>query len=803
MRARADIRARPVSLILVTILVGLIGAIGITAFAGARRTGSAYARYRLASSEPEAFVQGCSRGFPWSPVDIAPISKLPQVAEAANGSLITGYAYDAAGRPLVAPPLAYGSLFGVSLTAASAATFKPMVLEGRLPVRPDEVAIDYGNTGLRSPGVGERISMHFVPQSQLDAHHQPTPRRADIVVPLTVVGRILGPGDLTGTNGGFLLGPDFTSTHPDVGHCDVAFFRLHGGLTTIPSFSAAEIKLAPTTVMTVLSNEELFVERTTRLQSIVLNVVALLAAFAGIMVLGQTLVRRTSLAALDTPILRALGMRRSEVVWAAVIPAAVVALGGSLIAIAVAAPASALFPVGVLRVAEPTPGIRVDPFAMAVGVAVIALTTLLSVAIPARWMASARSGVDGAVEYRGAERHSRLAAWIARLPLPPSAGSGARLALEPGHGRSATPVRSTLVGLVVAIVAMVASFGFSASMQHFGSNGPLSGSTYDFGGGDPFHGSFYQEQVIPKLLKDPGVRDLEVGNFQESLTLTTSRGSSLEAAWAFERLKGSAVRTTMLEGRWPRTSNEIALGRESLALLGAKVGDSITVAGPAATRDLTIVGVPVFPDIGFGPGLGRGAAITMDGLRSFYPDVTQNLALGRVVPGTDPSRVIDRTNAQSGSLAIADPATIEKVFGGTIATTLRSGSLPLKLSLLFALAAFATLVHLLLTSVRRRRRDLAILQTLGFTRGQIMATVAWQALVLTGLALLIGIPIGVLAGRLAWSAFAYRLGVVPEPVVSPYILLLIPVALTVALAVAVGPGLVARSTRPAVVLKAE
>ena len=45
MRARADVRARPVSLIAVTILVGVIGAIAIAAFAGARQTDSAYERY--------------------------------------------------------------------------------------------------------------------------------------------------------------------------------------------------------------------------------------------------------------------------------------------------------------------------------------------------------------------------------------------------------------------------------------------------------------------------------------------------------------------------------------------------------------------------------------------------------------------------------------------------------------------------------------------------------------------------------------------------------------------------------------
>jgi ABC-type lipoprotein release transport system permease subunit len=141
--------------------------------------------------------------------------------------------------------------------------------------------------------------------------------------------------------------------------------------------------------------------------------------------------------------------------------------------------------------------------------------------------------------------------------------------------------------------------------------------------------------------------------------------------------------------------------------------------------------------------------------------------------------------------------------GTTVKGTVQSRALPLQLSVLLAFAAFATLVHVLLTSVRRRRRDLAILQTLGFRRRQVAATIAWQSLTLACIALAIGVPIGVLVGRLGWSAFAYRLGVVSDPVVSPLAILVVPATIAVALVVSLGPGLVARRVRPAAVLKAE
>jgi ABC-type lipoprotein release transport system permease subunit len=129
---------------------------------------------------------------------------------------------------------------------------------------------------------------------------------------------------------------------------------------------------------------------------------------------------------------------------------------------------------------------------------------------------------------------------------------------------------------------------------------------------------------------------------------------------------------------------------------------------------------------------------------------------------------------------------------------------PLALATLLALLAVATVAHLLMTSVRRRRRDLAVLKTLGFVRAQISAAVAWQATTLVGLALLAGLPLGVATGRWTWELFAGRLGVAPGsrvPVLS--VLLAVPVALAIANALAAGPGLVAAGLRPAAVLRSE
>jgi ABC-type antimicrobial peptide transport system permease subunit len=134
----------------------------------------------------------------------------------------------------------------------------------------------------------------------------------------------------------------------------------------------------------------------------------------------------------------------------------------------------------------------------------------------------------------------------------------------------------------------------------------------------------------------------------------------------------------------------------------------------------------------------------------------------------------------------------------------RVQDLPLLLGVALSLLALLTIVHLLLTSVRRRRRDFAVLRSLGFTRQQVRSVVGWQAGTLTGVALALGVPAGILCGRVAWRVFAHQLGILPV-IVLPVLALGVLVAAALALAVAIGavPGEAAARTRPAEILRSE
>jgi ABC-type lipoprotein release transport system permease subunit len=126
------------------------------------------------------------------------------------------------------------------------------------------------------------------------------------------------------------------------------------------------------------------------------------------------------------------------------------------------------------------------------------------------------------------------------------------------------------------------------------------------------------------------------------------------------------------------------------------------------------------------------------------------------------------------------------------------------LAALVAVLALGATTHALITSVRRRRRDLAVLKTLGLVRGQVTATIAWEATTFAVVALGLGLPLGVAAGRWAWQLTATQLGVDLGPVVPvlPRLAVAGGAILAANLAAAV-PGWPAGRLHPATVLHTE
>jgi hypothetical protein len=121
-----------------------------------------------------------------------------------------------------------------------------------------------------------------------------------------------------------------------------------------------------------------------------------------------------------------------------------------------------------------------------------------------------------------------------------------------------------------------------------------------------------------------------------------------------------------------------------------------------------------------------------------------------------------------------------------------------------ALGAIAALALTLLASVRQRRRDLALLKTMGFVRRQLAAAVAWQATVAALVGIVVGLPLGVVAGRWLWNLFADQIYAVPYPTVSVLALCLVVVGtLALANAIAAVPARTAARTPTAFLLRSD
>jgi hypothetical protein len=550
---------------------------------------------------------------------------------------------------------------------------------------------------------------------------------------------------------------------------------------------------------------------------VALAVFAGLAGLIGLAVIGQLLARQLVLDSAEFPILRALGMTRARLAVLSLARLAAVTVAGAVIAVIVAIAASPLMPIGPARLAEPRPGIEVNLAILGAGLVVIAVLPL-AVLVPEAWRAAGRArGPLGVAEPAGPARPSRLGSALARAGSVPGA-IGVRMAFEPGRGRTAVPVRSALVGTIVAVAAVVAAVVFGASLIALVSTPYQYGQNWnqelDLGfGGVPAR---YGEKILSA--ESAAVTQYAAGNYGE----VTINGT-IVAAIGVDPLHGGGY-LTLLAGRAPAAPDEIALGTQTLHSIHRQLGqtvrvtvDSVTTSGTMTQHAMRIVGVAVFPSFSrgsFAPtDLGTGAVLPASVLSEpFAPanctkdETCYSFFLLRYRHGTNLTAAATRLTAAATNLGCP-------IFQCVVTSDQRPGDIeayaairdtPLVLGAVLTLLAVGTLAHVLLTGVRRRRRDLAVLKTLGLVRSQLLRVVAWQASALAGAALLVGLPLGVLAGRWAWALFAGSAGVSSAADV-PVALVLVAIPVTLALAnlIAAGPGWDAARVRPAAVLRTE
>jgi hypothetical protein len=232
-----------------------------------------------------------------------------------------------------------------------------------------------------------------------------------------------------------------------------------------------------------------------------------------------------------------------------------------------------------------------------------------------------------------------------------------------------------------------------------------------------------------------------------------------------------AVAPNVLSGHGLDSSRDVVLGPATLAQLHRRVGDTVTLASGGFHVRLRIAGTATMPAIGGAlsvhPSMSTGALFSAAVLPRgafggpFGPLLSgPNAILVRLRPGVSQAAGLRSLQAIRRRLTqvLNSPRAVAASGGGSVADTIdllaaqrpaeivnyRSmGTMPVILAGGVAAGTVAALALTLVASVRRRRRDFALLKTLGFTRRQLAGAVAWQSTVIAAAGLLAGVPVAV------------------------------------------------------------
>jgi hypothetical protein len=783
----------------VALLIAVVGGIVVGLAAAGYRTASAYPRFVAATHGMDASVYD-SRGF--SPA-VAAVSRLPQVTASAPVTFLPAVV-TAGGHQF-----SNWTVLGSAGTALGRSFNRAKILAGRLPGpgRPGEAMVAFG--AVPGIGLGSVLHLAFYGPGQAGALFAGLGRLPPAPDGPAATVRVVGIEASVGDFGPGAAAPADVYLSPALVRRirstelagNIEEVRLRHGAASIPAFQAAISRFGGGNSGLQTQNvagEGQLVERSIHLQAVGWWLLAAVAGLAGIAVAGQILARQAAADAADYPVLRALGMSSGRLFMLGMTRVSAMAAAGAAASVAVAFALSPLAPLGEAAIAEPSPGFRFDTAVLLWGLLAV-LVIVVAVAAGPVLAQARRRGVPGSRPGEaGASPPSRVVAWLAQAGAPASALVGVRGALERGRGREAVPTATVFVCTVLGTAALTGGIVFGASLTHLLSTPRLYGVSYDF---EISSDQLNVTPVLRTLLRDRRVSaitggvegPLRIGD----LTVYTVAGGSYKGP----------VLLTVTAGRYPSRPGQITLGAATLRQLGAHIGSRVPVTIGRRTLPFTVVGTAVFPEFGSTTALGTGAVMTLAGYRAAAcppgtrtpgcPVVPDGI-LVRLAPGPGHAAALSqmqRTYATSFAAPVK-PASLVN-FGQVV-------SLPLLLGLAVAVFGAATLLHFLLVTVARRRRQVGTLKALGFLRRQVAAAITWQAETVAVVALVLGVPLGLAAGRLAWNLAASDFGV-PTVVIAPWAALAAASAGTLAAAavIAAGPAIFATRLHPAALLRSE
>jgi hypothetical protein len=827
-RFRATFRRRWGGYLTLALLIGLVGGVALGSLTAARRTYASYPAF-LNSTNPSDLLVLPSANGP-DPGLVHQLARLPHVRSAEAGEQLTAATLTPSGG--IGTPL----ITQVELIASPDGLFtdqdKLRIIKGRgaNPGQAGEVVATNEAAAVFGLHVGSRIPVGI---GLDDAKNISVYRKTELtVVGIGVLGIQVVHDDIDANRAGFLVGTpallreyetccatnSYDGLQLDGGsRSDIPVLREYEHLIDSPATGYGQLVVYQTSAI------EAEAQQAIRPEAIALAVFGVIALLAALIIGTQAISRQLYVAAGETAVLRALGAAPVATMADGLLGVTAAAVAGALLAAAVAVALSPLTLFGPVAAVEPAPGIDADWTVLGLGMLALVLVLGLVAAGIAYRLAPHRAARRGAAAGRG----SGVVAAALAAGLPASGGAGLRFALEPGRGRTAVPVRSVMAGTVLAMLVGVATLTFGASLSTLISHPSLYGWNFNYAlYSVDGYGSIPAQWAGPLLARDPDVA-ATTGVYFATVQID---GQTVPAMAAPAR---AAIKPSPLTGGTLTGPSQVVLGPATLAALHKQVGDTVTLSEgqlvpPVRLRIVGTAALPTIGDvIGVHASLSTGAIISTQAvpprdLTQYGPISGPNAMFIRLRPGVSPAaglrslqQVTQQLNADSRSpvaqAAIGDIGNYLNAISvlpvqrpAEIVNYKSMGAMPAILAGGLAAGAVAGLGLTLIASVRRRRRDFALLKTLGFTRGQLAAAVAWQSTTIAVIGLVIGVPAGIAAGRWLWLAFAHELSAVPDPVVPAGSIALAAVAaLVLANLVAALPGRAAARTPAAIVLRAE
>ena len=763
--------------------IGLIAGLVSAAIAAGRRTDSVVSRYRAYSLATDVIVgNGGTFLDPEHPnapgVDLARIRRLPQVAAATRGMLVASLLSSHGGRDVTA----YVNVEVNPGARGDEAIDRWKLLAGRRAGqdRPDEAVADAGALATLGIGLGDTFRMRlFVGRAS-----HPTQ-----VATVRVVG--VRPDLLNnGTSRFVTVSPAFYEAHggPQLALAaarDAIKVRLRRGSADLAAFQRGAERIAGGRdfQFTVEDQEAEKLQSGFHVQAQALWLAAALGTGALVLLVAQGLARTIELESERHPTLLTLGMSQQQLAALVVGRVSLIATAAAALTLPVAVALSPLAPFGRAGWYEPHPGLAVDPVAPAAGVGLVLVAALPPSVVAA---VRARRTRTSARLARGSIGGSAPADVLARAGASPALVGGMRMAVPGAQCATAGTARATMVGAVLAVAVAAAALTVVASLTHLLATPRLFGQTWQFANQQGYGPT---ARDLARVRTDPAIAAAAFG--EDAIVDVGGRSVGVEA---YDQIKG-AVTPTVVAGRPPTGADELLLGTKTFGALGARLGERIAVRRGTRTVRMTVVGRGILPETSF-LSQGEGAAMSFAALKRVVPGAVASRLLVVAAEGPGREAALRRLESYYGTPRAGVPRVVRDV------RSVRQ--VPLVFALLVALVTSATLARALLVSIRRRRREFAILKTLGSTRSQIRAMIAWHATTVGAVAVLVGVPLGLGVGRWLWRAIADQLGVAPATATSTAAVILVaPAVLLLVNLVAAVPARMAARTRPAVVLRAE